>query len=150
MGKVVIIIVVVVSIITLYSWRLCCGFAWDFEGDNLGIITTNSSQVKLFWWKWKHGKSLPVFCYIKGDTLGLKRSAEKHHWYWSSGSIDLYTLGEIICTDGCWNSQRKFGHLQSSDIQVSRILNSPKEDRIKLRNLNISDGYPFWVSTPSE
>ncbi|KAG4079385.1 hypothetical protein HA402_008077 [Bradysia odoriphaga] len=27
---------------------LCCGFAWDFEGDNLGIITSNSSQVTLW------------------------------------------------------------------------------------------------------
>lgn len=33
------------TIYVIISRRLCCGFAWDFEGDNLGIITSNSSQV---------------------------------------------------------------------------------------------------------
>lgn len=27
---------------------LCCGFAWDCEGDMLGIITDSSSQVTLW------------------------------------------------------------------------------------------------------
>lgn len=56
---------------------LCSGFAWDFEGDLLGIITSNSSQVNL-WDSNSHQKQIidtglrdPLSCIIWAKSSPL-------------------------------------------------------------------------------